>query len=72
MTYLRFLIYNLSGGILWVLLFVLGGYFFGNIPFIQEHFSLVIIALILIPGLPAAFEFLRQFFSRFKVKQETE
>ncbi|MBP8976189.1 MAG: DedA family protein [Bacteroidetes bacterium] len=72
MTYLRFLIYNLSGGILWVLLFVLGGYFFGNIPFIQEHFSLVIIALIIIPGLPAAFEFLRQFFSRFKVKQETE
>lgn len=60
MTYRRFLMFNIVGGIAWVLLFVLAGYFFGNIPFIKNNFSLVIIALILIPGIPAAVEVIRQ------------
>ncbi|MBI3579322.1 MAG: hypothetical protein HY089_07940 [Ignavibacteriales bacterium] len=60
MTYRRFLMFNVVGGIAWVLLFVLAGYFFGNIPFIKNNFSLVIIALILIPGIPAVAEVIRQ------------
>ncbi|RPI06127.1 MAG: DedA family protein [Ignavibacteriae bacterium] len=66
MTYPRFMLYNLSGGILWVVLFTLGGYFFGNVPFIKQNFSLVIVALIIIPGLPAAVEFIRQAVRRTK------
>jgi membrane-associated protein len=66
MTYPRFMTYNLTGGILWVLLFALGGYFFGNVPFVRQNFSLVIVALILIPGIPAAIEFIRQIIQRAK------
>jgi membrane-associated protein len=64
MAYPRFMLYNLAGGISWVLLFALAGYFFGNIPFIKQNFSWVIIALILIPGLPALFGFIRHLFER--------
>ena len=59
MTYPRFLFFNVFGGVLWVLLFVLAGYWFGNIPLVKKNFSLVIIALVLIPGIPAAVEFIR-------------
>jgi membrane-associated protein len=59
MTYSRFLVFNVVGGVLWVILFVLGGYVFGNIPFIKRNFSLVILALIIIPGLPSLVEFIR-------------
>src|SRR6516225_2401957 len=48
----RFLAYNVAGGFAWVLLFVWGGYLFGNIPFVKQHFGLVtllIIAASLIP-----------------------
>jgi membrane-associated protein len=58
MTYGRFIIYNISGGISWVLIFVFGGYFFGNIPFIRQHFSLVIVAIVFLSVLPAIIEFL--------------
>jgi membrane-associated protein len=66
MTYSRFIIYNLAGGMLWVLLFTLCGYFFGNFPFVKQNFSLVIVALLLIPGIPAAIEFVRHFVRRSK------
>jgi membrane-associated protein len=59
MTYPRFLVFNVVGGVLWVILFVLGGYLFGNIPFIKNNFSIVILALIVIPGLPSLIEFIR-------------
>jgi membrane-associated protein len=66
MTYPRFLFFNVFGGVLWVLLFVLAGYWFGNIPVIKKNFSLVIIALVLIPGIPATVEFIRMQLSRRK------
>jgi membrane-associated protein len=66
MTYPRFMIYNLTGGILWVILFTLGGYFFGNVPFVRQNFSLVIVALVIIPGIPAATEFVRHLIQRSK------
>jgi|YelNatPaOPRAMG01_1025707.scaffolds.fasta_scaffold00018_71 membrane-associated protein len=57
MSYARFLSYNVIGGLLWVALFVFGGYFFGHVPFIKRNFSLVIIAIILISLMPALHEF---------------
>jgi len=72
MTYPRFLFFNISGGILWVLVFVLAGYWFGSIPFIKENFSVVIMALVLIPGIPALVEIIRmQVAGRKKAKSET-
>jgi len=59
MTYGRFIAYNVVGGIGWVILLVLGGYFFGNIPVIKQNFSLAIAAIILISILPGIIEFLR-------------
>jgi len=64
MTYPRFLFFNVFGGILWVLIFVLSGYWFGNIPVIQKNFSLVIIALVLIPAIPSVIEVVRIQLSR--------
>ena len=59
MTYRHFLIYNISGGIAWVVIFVLGGYLFGNIPVVKQNFSLVIFAIIILSILPGIIEFLR-------------
>ena len=57
MTYSKFISYNVIGGILWVCLFVLLGYFFGNFPFVKENFELVVIAIIAISLLPMVWEF---------------
>ncbi len=59
MTYPRFLFFNVFGGVLWVLVFVLSGYWFGTIPVIQRNFSLVIVALVLIPAIPSVVEVAR-------------
>jgi membrane-associated protein len=66
MTYRIFLLFSVLGSLLWVNLFILTGYFFGNIPFVKQNFSLVIVALVLIPGLPALIEFIRHFAQRRK------
>ena len=64
MTYSRFLIYNVSGGLLWVGLCVLAGYFFGNWPVVKENFSLVMIAIIIVSVIPVVVEYLRHHFSK--------
>jgi len=56
MSYGYFITYNFVGGIVWVLLFTLAGYFFGNIPIIRENFELVIIAIILVSVVPMGVE----------------
>jgi membrane-associated protein len=56
MSYGYFITYNFVGGIVWVLVFTLAGYFFGNIPFVRANFELVIVAIILVSVLPMAFE----------------
>ncbi len=59
MHYPRFLLYNVVGGVVWVTLFTLAGYFFGNIPAVKENFSLVILAIILRSVLPFVVEWLK-------------
>jgi membrane-associated protein len=59
MSYPRFLTYNVVGAVLWVGLFVLGGYLFGNIRSVRENFTLVILAIIAISVLPIMVEALR-------------
>ncbi len=59
MTYGKFIAYNIIGGIIWVGIFVFGGYFFGNLPFVKNNFSIVIVAIIIISVIPAVVEFLR-------------
>jgi membrane-associated protein len=58
MRYKRFLKYNIAGGISWVTFFFVIGYFFGNIPFVKNHFSLVVIAIIFISVVPIAVTFI--------------
>jgi membrane-associated protein len=59
MSYPKFLTYNVVGAVLWVGLFVLGGYFFGNIRMVRENFTLVILAIIAISVMPIVFEAVR-------------
>jgi membrane-associated protein len=59
MTYTHFLSFNVIGGVVWIALFVLGGYYFGNIPVVKKNFSLVILAIIILSILPAVIEILR-------------
>ena len=56
MSYGTFILYNVVGAVLWVGLFVLGGYFFGNIPVVRENFTLVILAIIAVSLLPIVVE----------------
>lgn len=60
MSYRHFLAYNFIGGFLWVSLFTLIGYFFGNFPVVQNHFSLIVIAIILVSVVPIAIIYLRK------------
>jgi len=59
MKYPRFLVSDIGGGVLWITTFVCAGYFFGNIPVVKKNFSLVILAIIAIPLVPAVLEYLR-------------
>ena len=59
MTYARFAIYNITGGIAWVLLFLLGGWWFGGREIVKKNFHLVIIAIIVISVLPPIVHYLR-------------
>ena len=59
MSYGRFITYNVVGGIAWVGIFTFLGYFFGNLPFVQDNFSFVVLAIIVISVLPGVYEFLR-------------
>ncbi len=56
MSYGFFIRWNVIGGISWVAIFTALGYFFGNIPFVQKNFELVIVAIILISVVPVFVE----------------
>ncbi|MFA9491892.1 MAG: DedA family protein [Anaerolineales bacterium] len=59
MEYKRFIGYNIIGAFLWTSMFIFLGYFFGNIPIVQENFELLVVGIILISILPMIIEFLR-------------
>jgi membrane-associated protein len=60
MNYSKFIPYNMLGGGLWVSLFIGGGYFFGNLPFIKNHFSYVLVSIIIISLLPGILVFIKE------------
>ncbi len=64
MTYRRFLVYNITGGIAWVASFILAGFFFGQREVVQKNFQLVIGAIILISVMPMVIEFLKAWLAR--------
>jgi membrane-associated protein len=59
MTYPKFALYNVVGGVLWVTSLTVLGYLVGNLPWVKANFSWIALALIIVPGLPAVFEVLR-------------
>ena len=59
MTYPKFALYNVVGGLLWVCGLTTVGFMIGNQPWVKDNFSLVALAMIIIPGLPAAWVFLK-------------
>ncbi len=59
MTYSKFILFNIIGAVAWVALMVYAGFYFGNIEFVKNNFSFVILAIIIISILPGIIEFLR-------------
>jgi membrane-associated protein len=59
MQYRRFAFFNLIGAVAWVLIFLLAGYFMGNIPAVKRNFQIIILAIIVISVLPVVIEFIR-------------
>ncbi len=59
MPYTEFIIYNVTGGLLWIVLFVMGGYLFGNIPVVQENFEIVILMIVFLSIVPMIVEYLK-------------
>jgi membrane-associated protein len=68
MSYRKFFAYNVIGAFVWVFGIVLLGHFFGNIPYVQKNFSLVILAIVVVSMIPFALEILRGWLGRSKVK----
>jgi len=66
MNYTKFIIYNVTGAVLWVGLFVMGGYLFGNMPFVQKNMKIVILGIIFVSVLPIAIEFLKAYLDKKK------
>jgi membrane-associated protein len=59
MSYPRFMMFNVAGGIFWIGSLLFAGYLFGNIPLVRDNFGLVVIAIIVISILPAVIEVAR-------------
>lgn len=70
MNYARFALFNITGGVAWVLLFLLGGSWFGGREIVQKNFKLVILAIIVISVLPAVIEVLRSRMGRKRAERE--
>jgi membrane-associated protein len=67
MDYRKFFLYNVIGGSIWVVLFVLLGFFFGAIPAVEKNFTLVIVAIIVVSFLPATIHWIRSKLRRRRV-----
>ena len=60
MHFYYFMLYNVTGAALWVGIFCFAGYFFGDLPFVQRHMKLLLLAIIVISLLPAVVEVIRE------------
>jgi membrane-associated protein len=72
MQYRRFAIFNVTGGLLWVVAGLVAGYLFGNIPFVKKNFSVVIVAIVVISVLPVVIEYLRARAESAREKEEAK
>ena len=59
MTYRTFAIYNVLGAVIWVGVCLGAGYAFGNVPIVKKNFTLVVLGIVFVSVLPAAYEFLK-------------
>jgi membrane-associated protein len=59
MDYGRFLLFNVTGGILWVVSLTTAGYFFGNLPIVKDNLSLVVLGIVVASIMPGVIEYLR-------------
>lgn len=59
MSYRHFAFYNVTGALLWVLLFTYAGYLFGDLPIVQKNLKLLIVAIIFISIIPGVIEIIR-------------
>lgn len=66
----KFTIFNVIGGVAWVSVFALIGYFFGNVPFVQEHFGLIVIGIVLVSVMPAVIGVIKAFVDSRKKKKQ--
>lgn len=64
MHYLRFIAFSVAGNILWVVSFCLAGYFFGNIPFVRNNFTIAILGIIFLSILPMIIAFVKQLLAK--------
>ena len=64
MKYRRFLMFCIIGNLLWVNIFSFAGYFFGNIPFVKQNFSIVVLAIIFVSFIPPMYAFMKQMFKK--------
>jgi membrane-associated protein len=60
MTYRKFMLFNVIGGVAWVVGFLVLGFRFGNLPAVRRNFTLVILGIIIVSILPAVFEGIRE------------
>ena len=59
MDYKTFITYNIVGGVIWTTLFIWAGYFFGNLPFVQDNFELVALAIVVLSIVPVIYEWMQ-------------
>jgi membrane-associated protein len=69
MTHIRFQSFNVAGGVLWVASLTFAGYWFGNITWVKNNLTWIILALIVIPGLPALVALIRNWREQRRARQ---
>jgi len=60
MTYRKFLSYNVIGAVLWISLLVYAGYLFGNIPWVRQNLTLIVLGIVFVSLLPAITTFVNE------------
>lgn len=64
MRYARFIAYNIIGGVLWIGSLVYAGYLFGNIPWVKENLSMIVVGIVAVSLIPVMLTFMRERFKR--------